>query len=167
LTGAPPDGGSEAPAPDRGLQLIVLWKLARGALLVVTAGVLGFAALTGVGIEPARRAAADLARTFTSQLLRDIAEWIAARSDVRGVGATGVLVVLDAALTLVQGIGLARRRWWAAWLTVVATACLIPFEALHLWARPRWSGALVLAGNAAIVLYLAARIRRRTHLWRT
>lgn len=157
----------EPPPADRGLELIVVWKLVRGVALAGLAGLLAFAALTGEGIEPARHAAAELAQSLSSDLLRRIAGFIAAHIDARTVGETGLLVVIDAALTLVQGIGLWRRRRWAAWLTVIATSLLIPFEGLHLALHPRWTGALVLAGNVAIVVYLAMRVRRRTQLWRT
>lgn len=70
-----------------------------------------------------------------------------------------VAVVLYAALEATEGIGLAMRRRWAEYLTVLATGVLIPFELTEVVARPTIFrvGALLL--NAAVVVYLAYRKR--------
>jgi uncharacterized membrane protein (DUF2068 family) len=59
-----------------------------------------------------------------------------------------------ALLNLVEAYGLHRRLRWAEWLTVIATASLIPFEIYEVWQRftPIRVGALAL--NIAIVIYL-------------
>jgi uncharacterized membrane protein (DUF2068 family) len=66
-----------------------------------------------------------------------------------------------AAVFLVEGIGLLRRRTWAEWLTVIVTASFIPLEAVHMGHEPGAGKALAIALNAAIVVYLIARIIRR------
>ncbi len=66
-----------------------------------------------------------------------------------------------AALYLIQGIGLWFDRWWAEWLTVIMTSLLLPFECYELVKDPRWSVALVLALNLAVVAYLIRRLRQR------
>jgi len=58
-----------------------------------------------------------------------------------------------------EGVGLAMRRRWAEYLTVIATGVLIPFEAYEVIFHPGLYkiGALLL--NVAIVGYLANRKR--------
>jgi len=58
-----------------------------------------------------------------------------------------------------EGVGLAMRRRWAEYLTVIATGVLIPYEAYEVVRRPTLFkvGALLL--NLAVVGYLAYRKR--------
>jgi len=67
--------------------------------------------------------------------------------------------LLYAALETTEGLGLAMRRRWADYLTVLATGLLIPWEAAEVFRRvtPLRVGAL--AVNVAIVVYLAYRKR--------
>ena len=64
-----------------------------------------------------------------------------------------------AALEATEGIGLAMRRRWAEYLTVIATGILIPYEAYEVITHPTLFkvGALLL--NLAVVGYLAYRKR--------
>jgi uncharacterized membrane protein (DUF2068 family) len=70
-----------------------------------------------------------------------------------------VSAILYAALEATEGIGLALRRRWAEYLTVIATGVLIPYEAYEVLTRPTLLkvGALLL--NLAVVGYLAYRKR--------
>lgn len=75
---------------------------------------------------------------------------------------TTVLAVGAIAYALLEGtegVGLAMRRRWAEYLTVIATGALIPFEAYEVVSRPTLFrvGALLL--NLAVVGYLAYRKR--------
>ncbi|MEK7689289.1 MAG: DUF2127 domain-containing protein, partial [Deltaproteobacteria bacterium] len=69
----------------------------------------------------------------------------------------GVLIgiVSYALLNLAMGYGLHRRKRWAEWLTVIATALLIPFEIYEIIQEQTtiYIGVLIL--NCAIVYYLA------------
>ena len=67
--------------------------------------------------------------------------------------------ILYAALEGTEGVGLAFRRRWAEYLTVIATGVLIPYEAYEvvLHATLFKVGALLL--NLAVVGYLAYRKR--------
>ena len=58
-----------------------------------------------------------------------------------------------------EGVGLAMRRRWAEYLTVVATSLLIPYEVYELGRHATLFkvGALLL--NVAVVAYLAWRKR--------
>jgi len=62
-----------------------------------------------------------------------------------------------AAVFLVEGVGLLRRRRWAEWLTVAVTASFIPFEIYELVRHPGVGKIAALALNVAIVVYLALR----------
>jgi uncharacterized membrane protein (DUF2068 family) len=64
-------------------------------------------------------------------------------------------------LELVEGVGLFLRQRWAEWLTVVATALLVPFELYELVGKPTVLKAAGLAVNIAIVIYLIRVVRRR------
>lgn len=64
-----------------------------------------------------------------------------------------------AGVFLVEGVGLLLRRRWAEYLTVIATASLLPLEIYELVERVRTTRALIVAVNLAIVLYLMARLR--------
>ena len=66
-----------------------------------------------------------------------------------------------AALFFVEGIGLFLQKRWAEWLTIVATASLIPIEIYELLHRATAMKIAVLAINIAVVIYLIIKVRRR------
>ena len=70
-----------------------------------------------------------------------------------------ISAILYAALEGTEGVGLAMRRRWAEYLTVIATGVLIPYEVYEVITRPTLFkvGALLL--NLAVVGYLAYRKR--------
>ena len=67
--------------------------------------------------------------------------------------------IVYAALEATEGVGLAMRRRWAEYLTVIATGILIPYEAYEVILHPTLFkvGALLL--NLAVVGYMAYRKR--------
>jgi uncharacterized membrane protein (DUF2068 family) len=71
----------------------------------------------------------------------------------------GISAIVYAALEGTEGVGLAMRRRWAEYLTVIATGILIPFEVYEVihHATLFKVGALLL--NLAVVGYLAYRKR--------
>jgi len=77
------------------------------------------------------------------------------RFELIGIGA-----LVYASLFAVEGWGLWRGKRWAEYLTVFATASLIPFEVWELLRHvtPLKIGAIVL--NVAIVIYLWRVVRR-------
>lgn len=60
-----------------------------------------------------------------------------------------------------EGVGLLMRKHWAEYFTVISTAALIPLEVYELARHFTATRLVVLMVNAAIVWYLAARIRTR------
>jgi uncharacterized membrane protein (DUF2068 family) len=65
-----------------------------------------------------------------------------------------------AAVFLVEGMGLAFRKRWAEYLTIITTASLLPLEIYEVARRVSVSRSLALAVNVAIVAYLAYELRR-------
>jgi uncharacterized membrane protein (DUF2068 family) len=71
------------------------------------------------------------------------------------------LSAVYAAIFLTEGTGLALRKRWAEYLTIVATALLIPVEIYELCKTASVLKALVLAGNVAIVAFLVYLVRSK------
>ena len=65
-----------------------------------------------------------------------------------------------AALFTVEGIGLLMRKRWAEWLTIVATASLIPFEIYEIVKEATALRIATLVVNILVVAYLAWRVKR-------
>lgn len=74
-------------------------------------------------------------------------------------------LVLYAALEATEGVGLALRRRWAEYLTVIATGVFIPFEVVEVIDRPTPLRIAALLVNVAIVVYLAYRKRLFVDVW--
>jgi uncharacterized membrane protein (DUF2068 family) len=66
-------------------------------------------------------------------------------------------------LEAVEGYGLLRRRQWAEYLTVVATALLFIPEVQELHKHPTGLKIAALVVNVVIVVYLVIRLVRRRH----
>lgn len=74
--------------------------------------------------------------------------------------AASVGTFIYAALLLTEGVGLFLRKRWAEYFTILTTAALIPLEVYELAKHPTAAKIAILVVNAAIVVYLAVRIRR-------
>ena len=98
----------------------------------------------------------NVGRGLILQLLLRLLVYVAAFNHITLLA---VSAVLYAALEATEGVGLAMRRRWAEYLTVIATSILIPYEAYEVLRRPTLFkvGALLL--NLAVVGYLAYRKR--------
>ncbi len=72
----------------------------------------------------------------------------------------GTGACIYATLFAVEGWGLWRSKRWAEYLTVFATASLIPFEVWEIFHHLTWLKTTALVVNIAIVIYLW-RIARR------
>jgi uncharacterized membrane protein (DUF2068 family) len=67
-------------------------------------------------------------------------------------------------LFFTEGIGLALRKRWAEFLTIISTAGLIPFEFYVLYNHPTFVRAFLLLFNIGVVAYLIFEVRRLTHI---
>ena len=98
----------------------------------------------------------NVGRNIIVQLLLRFITYI---GTVNHVTILGISAIAYAALEATEGVGLAMRRRWAEYLTVIATGILIPYEAYEVIHRVTLFkvGALLL--NLAVVGYLAYRKR--------
>ena len=138
------------------VRLIIIERAVRGSLVLI----LGIALLTRsrqvgrivrewvleLDINPERRliprALVAMLRPFVSL-------------STRTVLIIGLSAVLFAFLELTEAVGLARRRRWAEYLTVIAGCIGIPFEISEVINRQTPIRIGFLVANVAIVIYLA------------
>jgi uncharacterized membrane protein (DUF2068 family) len=143
-----------------GIVAIAVFKLFKGALLL----------LAGFGLLELMHA--DMATLFSRVL-----ESLHVNADTRLVHALvlkvdalqphtvliAALVSLGyAALLLAEGIGLWLELSWAAYLTVVSTSALVPFEVYELIERATFPRTILLVVNLVIVLYLVRQLKQDT-----
>ncbi len=64
-----------------------------------------------------------------------------------------------AALFLTEGTGLALRKRWAEYLTIVATGLFIPLEIYELWKQVTMVRGLLLSVNVAVLVFLIWVVR--------
>lgn len=147
-----------------GLRVIALFKFAKAALLVAT----GYGVHLLLKEDLLQRLwlwSATLTDHFSQRLLLRALDWVANLGTGR-IHMVMAVTVAYTAVVLAEGIGLWMRRPWAEWLTVLATASLIPFELWELLVRPPDRKLAVLVTvllNGAVVWYLARLLRRTAH----
>jgi uncharacterized membrane protein (DUF2068 family) len=148
--------GRETQPVDTVVRLIILERAVRGTLVAV----LGVALLTNsrqvvtlvrqwvaeLDVNPERRLIPRIILT----VLRPVGQFSTRTVLIIGVGA-----LLFGALELTEAVGLARRRRWAEYLTVIAGCIGIPFEIHEVIMRQTVFRVSFLVINVAIVIYLA------------
>ncbi len=65
-----------------------------------------------------------------------------------------------AALLLTEGVGLALRKRWAEYFTIIVTSSFIPLEIYEIFRHTTVTKLLVLMINVGVVVYLAMELRR-------
>ena len=148
-----------------GLRLIALIKFGKVALL--TAATYGFYKLLNPElVDRLHDWLNSLTDTFERRLLEKALDWVDSLGTARIHGilvVTGVYILI----LLAEGTGLWLRKLWAEWLTVFASASLIPFELYHLFSGKSHSPLAVVAAivlNVVIVIYLVGQLRRNYRL---
>jgi uncharacterized membrane protein (DUF2068 family) len=151
---------------ERGLVLIIAYKLIKGVLWFVIASFL--LVMMRMGLSARLEGVAEHLRHHSQAWAIELAELLTRASTTRGLVTIVVALFADGTLTLVEGWALVHGHWWGPWLVVVATASLLPFEVVSFARHPHVGRALILVVNVAIVAYLvrsALRERReRAHL---
>jgi uncharacterized membrane protein (DUF2068 family) len=104
----------------------------------------------------ARSIELDPRRPFVRHLIEHLHRLHAGTLVLTGIAALGY-----GALELVEGVGLWLDQLWAEYLTVIATALLVPLEVYELVRKPSALKAGGIVVNLAIVAYLAWNLRRR------
>jgi len=140
------------------LRLIALFKFLKAILLIATGvGALHFVHtnLTPYAENLVRRYHLDPGNHYVTLALARTAS-----VTPRRLHELGAVAFLYAALFLLEGVGLWTLKRWGEWLTVIITGSLLPFEIYELCRRPTWAKLAVLILNAAILWYLAKRLKK-------
>jgi uncharacterized membrane protein (DUF2068 family) len=156
--------GSHGNRPARridGLRLIGLFKIGKACLLLATSYGL-YRLLNPELVEHLHDWLNTLTDTFERRLLERALDWLDSLGSSR-IGSILLVTAIYTAVLLTEGIGLWLRKTWAEWLTVIATASLIPFELWQLFFGHHHKPLAVLGAtvlNVTIVSYLVYQLRR-------
>jgi uncharacterized membrane protein (DUF2068 family) len=136
---------------ERIIKAIVLVAVAIGLLVAGRTG-----ALTGWAEYAQDQVNLQAGNSFIAQILLKLIVYVGNFSHTTLLAIAAIVYAL---LEGTEGVGLAMRRRWAEYLTVIATGILIPYEAYEVIHRVTLFkvGALLL--NVAVVGYLAYRKR--------
>ena len=150
----------QEPRRHRYLKLIALFKIAKGALLLLVAVSLLFLNARTRWMDALSNWTADqilLEHSKTVTYLLHRLQAVLAGGILR---ATGLLALFYSAVLFTEGIGVYMQQRWAELLMICATGGLIPIEVRHLWHRPGLVSALILLANCFIVWFLYRVLKR-------
>jgi uncharacterized membrane protein (DUF2068 family) len=146
----------------RGLLFIAAYKLMKGlGLLALGIGVLRLlhkdvAAEIAQWLDVLR---VDPHNHYIQKLLEKLG-----MVDDRKLKALSIGTFFYSALFLTEGVGLALRKRWAEYLTIISTASLLPLEVYEIAKGASPAKILVLLANIAIVVYLVIEVRRTRNI---
>ena len=142
----------------KGLLLIAAFKLLKGLSLLA----MGIGALKLLHKDVATEVAnwinffrVDPERIFIHKLLEKLSV-----VDDHKLKEFSIGTFLYSGLLLTEGIGLAFRKRWAEYFTIIMTASLIPLELYSLYHHLTGAKVIVLLINIAVVVYLVYELRR-------
>jgi uncharacterized membrane protein (DUF2068 family) len=145
---------------DAFIKVIIVERIIKAAVLIALAVGLLFAGQRGLLTEWAQYAQDQLnLNPGRNLLLQLMLQLLVVIGNFGHSTALATVAILYAILEGTEGVGLAMRRRWAEYLTVIATGILIPYEAYEVVHRITLFkvGALLL--NVAVVGYLTYRKR--------
>jgi uncharacterized membrane protein (DUF2068 family) len=144
---------------EAGLRAIILYKAVRAAASAVGALVLGI--LMAVGADATvERFVAEIHEHAVHRVSLELSMLALKALEPRHVYVAIGALVLDTLMVALEGWSLHKRWWWGPWLVVVATAGLLPFEAIALVHRLSVLRAVVMLINLVILGYLVFRAWR-------
>jgi uncharacterized membrane protein (DUF2068 family) len=142
----------------RGLMLIAAFKLLKGLALLA----LGIGALRLL-----HRDVAALADHWINAFRVDphnrYIYWLLAKLPMlndQKLKELSVGTFIYSAVFLTEGIGLALRKRWAEYFTIITTASFLPLELYELFHHATLPKGVALAINIAVVVYLVRELRR-------
>ena len=144
-----------------GLRLIGLFKIGKALLLLATTYGM-YRLLNPDLVEHLHDWLNTLTDTLERRLLQRGLDWLDSLGSAR-IGSIVAVTGLYTVVLLTEGIGLWLRKPWAEWLTVIATASLVPFEMWQLFFGHHHKTLALLGAtvvNVIIVLYLIAQLRK-------
>ena len=143
------------------LYVIVAFKLLKGAVLLLAAGVVF--TLVGTDLQQQFNEVLQAANLDPEgKLFANFGHWLqtVTPSNVR-IFATGT--VLYSAFSLIEGTGLWCRATWAGWMAIGESSFFIPIEIYEIVDRFSLTVAVILILNVLIVWYLYANRHRLFH----
>jgi uncharacterized membrane protein (DUF2068 family) len=156
--------------PDRSKTMQRGESQSRGLLLIAAFKIFKGLALLAVGIGALKLLHKDVAAQIERwiELLRvdphnHYIHWVLEKLsmlDARKLKELSVGTFFYSALFLTEGIGLALRKRWAEYFTIVSTSLFIPLEVYELAKRVTLAKGLLVLVNAGIVAYLVTELRR-------
>jgi len=144
----------------RYLKLIALFKIAKGALLLLLGVSLLFLNARTRWMDALSNWIADEILLEHSKGVSFLLHKLQAVLAGGALRATGLLALFYSAVLLTEGIGVYMQQRWAELLMIFATASLIPLEVRHILHRPGLVGALILLANCFIVWFLYSVLKR-------
>ena len=144
----------------RYLKLIAVFKIAKGALLLVLGVSLLFLNARTRWMDAVSNWIADEILLEHSKAVAFLLHKLQAVLAGGALRATGLLALFYSAVLFTEGIGVYMQQRWAELLMIFATASLIPVEVRHLLHRPGLVGALILLANCFIVWFLYRVLKR-------
>ena len=142
----------------RGLMLIAAFKLLKGVVLL------------GVGIGALRLLHQDVAglvdhwvNAFRVDPHNRYIHWLLAKLPMvndRKLKELSVGTFIYSAIFLTEGTGLAFRKRWAEYFTIITTASFLPLEVYELIRHASAAKGVALLINIAVVVYLVRELRR-------
>jgi uncharacterized membrane protein (DUF2068 family) len=138
---------------ERGLVIIIAYKLVKGGLWLVFAVVT--VVLMRMGLGDRLLNVAEHLRHHSRAWSLYVADLVVRAASRRGLWAIVVALLADGILSLVEGWALLHGHWWGPWLVVVATGGLLPFELVAIARRAHPVRVLLFLVNLVIVVYLA------------
>lgn len=145
-------------ARSRGLLLIAAFKLIKGlALIAVGIGALKLlhkdvAAVVDGWVNAFR---VDQHNHYIYWLLNKLA-----KVDDRRLKELSIGTFIYAGIFLTEGTGLAFRKRWAEYFTIIVTASFLPLEIYEVFRHVTIAKAVALLINIAVVVYLGWEVRR-------
>jgi uncharacterized membrane protein (DUF2068 family) len=149
-----------APRRFDGLRAIALFKFGKALLLILTS--YGLRKLLNPDIVARLNSwTASLTDGFMRNTLIRALHWL---NDL-GTAKLDMVIAVSLSYTvlvIMEGLGLWFRQVWGEWLTLVATASLVPFELWDLTrSKHKAEVLLALAVNLIIVGYLVAQLEKK------
>jgi len=144
---------------DLGFSLIVAYKLGKSVVQTIAAIALEAALYFGA-TERLHDFAEEALKQGTSRLAELVARAVGQLTTAHHIHILVLAMLLDAVLSLVEGLALHRRYHWAPWLIVVATGGALPFEVVSLAHAVRPLRLLLFLVNLALVVYVFRRALR-------
>jgi uncharacterized membrane protein (DUF2068 family) len=116
---------------DRGVRLVVFYKVAKAILEGAAAVALGVALRAGQA-DRLHDLAVSLRQHVVEAWSVAAVQFLMRATSARSLGLTAAVLALDAALTLFEGWSLYRRWWWSTWFVALATATFLPIECIQI-----------------------------------